>query len=214
MKCSSIGSFCQSSQLLIRQGLKTESYPFDWIYSNFDVVKHCIEDDFKTFLDRSQYFYVPPTPRDPKLAGHSLYSTFIEYKYETVPQGFFLHHDPRLDDKDYEYFERCVERFKDLIKSDDKKLFTYVYKNREPERSEEAFQEALSFIEFFNKHVNNYFLIFVYHSIGPLGHSLTKKDNLFFIKMSAAHSNGMSFDDGSHDVYLDGVLKQIINEIK
>lgn len=51
----SIGHRCSSSGLLQLLGLKTESYPFDWIVSNLAVVRHCIETDFRYFLDASLY---------------------------------------------------------------------------------------------------------------------------------------------------------------
>lgn len=45
----SIGSWCITGTLLKKANLKTESYPFDWNFTNIDVVKHCIEDNFKIF---------------------------------------------------------------------------------------------------------------------------------------------------------------------
>jgi hypothetical protein len=51
----SLGGICHSAQLLKINELKKASYPFDWIFSSMSMVKHCIEDDFNTFLDKSQY---------------------------------------------------------------------------------------------------------------------------------------------------------------
>ena len=53
----SIGTRCISSQILQNLNIKKESYPFDWIISNLDIIKHCIQDDFKIFLDK-QYYYI------------------------------------------------------------------------------------------------------------------------------------------------------------
>ncbi len=54
----SLGTLCHSSQLLKRNKLKKCSYPFDWIFSNCDIIHHCISDDFKIFLDKSYYINI------------------------------------------------------------------------------------------------------------------------------------------------------------
>ena len=51
----SLGSLCHSSQILKRNKYKVCSYPFDWIFSNYDNIIHCIEDNFQSFLDKSYY---------------------------------------------------------------------------------------------------------------------------------------------------------------
>ena len=37
---------CHSSQILKSNNLKKCSYPFDWIFSNSDIILHCLEDNF------------------------------------------------------------------------------------------------------------------------------------------------------------------------
>ena len=51
----SLGSLCHCSQLLKRIDKNECSYPFDWIYASTPTVIHCIQDDFRTFLDKSNY---------------------------------------------------------------------------------------------------------------------------------------------------------------
>lgn len=46
----SLGFNCHASQMLKDNGIKMESYPFDWIMSNLQVVKQSIEDNFSDFL--------------------------------------------------------------------------------------------------------------------------------------------------------------------
>ena len=50
----SLGNTCHVAYLLKRLRWKPASYPFDWIRSNPEMVRHCIRDDFKQFLDVTQ----------------------------------------------------------------------------------------------------------------------------------------------------------------
>lgn len=51
----SLGYRCSSSGILKSLGLKTESYPFDWMVSRLPIIEHCIQNDFKEFLDPNNY---------------------------------------------------------------------------------------------------------------------------------------------------------------
>lgn len=45
----SLGTFCLTSMIIKNCGLKKESYLFDWIFSNVDIVIDCLKNDFKDF---------------------------------------------------------------------------------------------------------------------------------------------------------------------
>lgn len=214
MKICSIGSFCQSSKLLQQLELKEESYPFDWLLSNHKMVKHCIEDDFRTFLDKSQYTFIPTSAYTHKVCGHKYYSTIVDFTNENVPGAVFMHHDLAQDEKDYEYFVRCVDRFRELIKSDEHKVFIYFSRNRPHSENESALIEFLEFMEFLDEHVTNYNVIFIQHSIGTLTHSIVSLNRLKFINLSASRSNGLQFIEDAHNVYLEELIKDLINEIR
>jgi hypothetical protein len=214
MKVCSIGSFCQSSRLLQRLELKEESYPFDWILSNHKMVKHCIEDDFRTFLDKSQYTFIPTSAYTYKVCGHNYYSTIVDFTNENIPGAVFMHHDLAQDEKDYEYFVRCVDRFRELIKSDERKLFIYFSRNRQYSENESALIEFLEFMKFLDEHVTNYNMIFIHHSIGTLTHSVVSLNRLKFINLSASRSDGLKFAEDAHNVYLDKIIKDLIDEIR
>lgn len=214
MKICSIGSFCQSSKLLQRLGLKEESYPFDWILSNSEMVKHCIEDDFKCFLDKSQYTFIPTSAYTHKVCGHSYYSEVVDFTNENVPGGVFMHHDLAQDENDYAYFARCVDRFRDLIASDKQKVFIYFCRNYPKDNIQNALSEGLEFVKFLKKHVTNFNLIFVHHSVGELNHGIAEFDNLKFVALRASYSNGLEFIEDSHNVYLDEIIKKLIDEIR
>ena len=48
----SLGTHCQSSDLIKDLHLKQESYPFDWIFSSPVMVINTLKDDFSQFLNR------------------------------------------------------------------------------------------------------------------------------------------------------------------
>ncbi len=50
-KFISVGPLCFSAENLRLIGLRQESYPFDWVFSNVGMVQHCIETGFEKFLD-------------------------------------------------------------------------------------------------------------------------------------------------------------------
>lgn len=104
----SIGSRCATAQLMRQAGLRQSAGPFDWIFSSPDMVAHCIEDDFNTFLDHSNYL---PRPFPEKQSCHHLFYD------ELIDQDvMFPHHDPS-GSRDYSYMVRCVNRFREGIAS-------------------------------------------------------------------------------------------------
>ena len=111
----SLGMYCHSSEILKRNKIKKCSYPFDWILSNCDNIIHCLEDNFKTFLDKSFYINIRKT-----MCGHSYYN-----------KRMFNHHNPLRNENDYSYYERCVDRFKKLVKYEEHKLFIMIFINNE-----------------------------------------------------------------------------------
>jgi hypothetical protein len=209
MKFCSLGSFCYSAQLLRRNNLREESNPFDWLFSNIEMVKHCIEDDFKSFLDKSHYYLVEPYEGSTEMrCNHRLYSLNDDYN------PVFNHHNPLENDDHYQHFVRSVDRFKNILKSDQKKVFVYINRPNDDRNFEDILVEALQFTEFLNKHVSNYTLVTICQSVGELQHSIIKGNNLVFIRLSCSFNTGTEYKDNSHDTYLDNVFKEVINDIR
>ena len=96
---ASLGPRCHTASFLKRNKLKKESYPFDWIFSNTGMITHCLEDNFKTFLDKSYYTITDPAS---KKQQHSVYS-------EDPSEIFFNHHNP-LKEEDNIYFNRFSDK--------------------------------------------------------------------------------------------------------
>ena len=51
----SIGPLCGTAEILKENNLRTSAYPFDYIFSSLEMVKHCINDRFNIFLDKNYY---------------------------------------------------------------------------------------------------------------------------------------------------------------
>lgn len=106
----SLGSFCHAAEALKRTQLRVFAGPFDWLFSNLSMLTHCIEDDFKEFLDQSKYQVLPLEARpisEANVCDHAFYRDQFGVKY------LFNHHDPTQDDV-YAHFQRTVERFRKL----------------------------------------------------------------------------------------------------
>lgn len=106
----SLGTLCHTGRILQRLQLKKTSHPFDWVFSDYNIIIDCLKDDFNKFLDPSYYTDVKNDFHEHN-CGHTLYH-----------EDFFFHKDPRRDDH-YQYYQRCVERFRNLLKSNERKLF-------------------------------------------------------------------------------------------
>ena len=185
----SLGTLCHSSQLLKRNKFKKDSYPFDWIFSDCDIILHCIRDDFKIFLDKSYYINVTPTK-----CGHSYYH-----------EKMFNHHNPL--DKDYNYFVRCVERFRSLLKSKKHKLFIMMYVNMN--ESKEEINKTIEFNKSFSNYTSNYTLLIIYHIHNTIRHHYFEyKDNIHILYLyTTSGSDGKEFLNNSDDLYLDNIMK-------
>lgn len=114
----SLGTHCYTSQLIKTLGLKRASYPFDWLFSSDRLVLDCLEDGFERFLDPGQFRTSPIEDRaEPhiNLADHAYYAERLGVRY------VFNHRDPNVPEH-FEYYRRAVDRFHDVLASDDVKL--------------------------------------------------------------------------------------------
>ena len=112
---ASLGSFCLPGNILRNNGLRRYSLPFDWTFSCPQMLVDCLSDDFSAFLDRRHYRSISASRWNPG-AEHELY--LQKYGIAEV----FAHRDPTREE-DYLYFKRCVNRFRELLRSQDPKLF-------------------------------------------------------------------------------------------
>ena len=193
----SLGSLCHSSNLLKKNNLKSCSYPFDWIFSNHNIIIHCIEDDFKIFLDKSYY-----VSTEYNRCSHSYYTN-----------GMFHHHNPLNNENDYNYYIRCVNRFRQLLQYEEHKLFVMIVVNNDNFK-ENLKNEIIDFNNKFSKYTKNYTLLFICHIKNKQNnyHKFTHNDNIDFLELhTLSSSDGVNFTNYSDNIYLNNIINKKYN---
>jgi hypothetical protein len=118
----SLGSHCLTAGILQKYKLKKHSYPFDWIFSSPEVVYDCLCDDFKLFLDKTYHVSITGNRINNSPEQGAAHKHF-ESKYGT--KEFFTHRDITLSEN-FEYYERTVKRFLDVLENDEGKIFIII----------------------------------------------------------------------------------------
>jgi hypothetical protein len=149
----SLGYRCSSAGILKSLGLKHESYPFDWLVSRLPIIEHCIQTDFREFLDGNNYryksgvtnHYVSPDPSSRQYICDELicYNEYYE-KRDCLPEFYLpypicperdaygyklmMNHHNIMNQSHKEYFARCVERWNhNLQNNQTRKLSLYIH---------------------------------------------------------------------------------------
>lgn len=131
----SIGHFCPCAYALKANGLRDASYPFDWIPAEPQTVQKCIEDGFKSFLDRSQYYH------DNNESCTDIVNK-AQCHHASYGRYFFRHHCPKCFEEHFQYYERCVQRFKSII-NDPTKEIVFVWLSIHDEGSEDQVDDLI-----------------------------------------------------------------------
>mgnify|MGYP003874596399 CR=1 FL=1 len=195
-----MGFNCHVSQFLKTYNLKVASYPFDWIMSDLNVVQKSIEDNFKDFLDKNLYVNLNRIDR----CGHKTYC-----------DNMFVHHNPLSNEQDYLYFNRCVDRFRDLFKKKRKKLFIISIINGEQgvgdNISEDLIQKFIAFNDFLKNHTSNFHLLIIinYPCKKSNRNRTTEINNLTIIELDTiSYNTGREYKNDIDNKYLyDKILK-------
>jgi hypothetical protein len=205
MTYCSLGGLCHSAQLLKINDLKKESYPFDWIFSSLPMVEHCIKDDFKTFLDKSQYIdYTTNITLKETQCEHRFYGKMLGNPEHNI---IFNHHNPLSNENDYAYFERCVNRFRDLLKSTKNKRFLLFDTNEDVANN---LKKYLNFCYFLSEHISNYKLFVINNKVdGFQNHEWIIVDKLRLLRLQTnSNTNGLVFNDKSDEDYLNKLIEK------
>ena len=205
----SLGSFCHTACYLKDNKLLLCSYPFDYIVSAPEMVTDCLRDDFKLFLDKTRYEIY--TNWDGSLSSnHKLYGkfchTFGTHK-EKILDLTFRHHNVTTD-KDYNSFIRKVERFRELLKKEEPKLFLLFSQDEEYTQ-----KEIFELNDILKTKTTNYQImcITMLNDFHPR-HTIEEIDNIKLIKLyTYGRSNGGKLLCHSGDKYLDNLIKSYYN---
>ena len=149
----SLGTLCNTASCIKQMQMKKCSFPFDWIFSNPNMIIDCIDNDFKIFLDRN--FHIPHEilPNSKKGSGHKVYG------------GKMFNHHYILEDNTYRYFVRCVNRFRILTKKKENKLFIISFVNKREKISKELKNNIINLYKKLESITTNFNLLVVYHRI-------------------------------------------------
>jgi hypothetical protein len=112
------------------------------------MVCHCLNDNFKEFLRKDNFISYN---NNEKICGHKIYH-----------KKMFNHHNPLKKPEDYEYFKRCINRFKKLLTKKDPKLFFLFLSNRD-EVELEVLGELIQLDNKLKLKTENYKIIVIYH---------------------------------------------------
>ena len=151
-KLVSLGYRCSAAGILKRIGRKEESYPFDWLISRLPVVQHCIETEFRYFLDPQQYVQQQTITAhydiynnnntipvcDETIYYNKYYADFpispmhtpsaLKPPLDTYAYPMAMNHYNLGNSMTREYYGRCVGRFQSLLSNKDQPiLFLYIH---------------------------------------------------------------------------------------
>jgi hypothetical protein len=138
-KIFSVGFRCSTAGILKKLGLKTESYPFDWLISRIYVIRHCIENNFVEFINSNNYekrITKTYNNKDTDNEGficeeHILFNRFYQHdnkmgEINTYQYNLAMNHHNIMEEKDNQYYRRCIERFQSLLCLNQPKMFIHI----------------------------------------------------------------------------------------
>jgi len=193
----SLGSLCITAAFLKRNNLKTASYPFDWIFSNCNMIIQCLTDDFNIFLDKSYYISKTNTS-----CVHTYYHK-LENDIST-----FNHHNPLINENDYNYFIRCRDRLKKVLNNEKHKLFIVTFLGCDL-IDDSIKTNFIKFNDDFSKYTHNYTLLIMLNipDKDTNYHEFTYYNNIHFLEIhTKSNVDGVFFEDDNDNIYWDNIL--------
>ena len=148
----SLRTSCHTTCWIKNMDFKKCSYPFDWIFASPEIVIDCLSDDFKTLLNKK--YHIKHLTKQKGKSGHKKYD-----------EKLFNHHDV-LKKKDYNYFVRCVNRFHELSKKNESKLFIITFTNQYEDILDKEIENINKIYNLLKSYTNNFELLVVYHKLG------------------------------------------------
>lgn len=125
----------------------------------------------------------------------------------------FNHHNPLINIDHYNYYVRCVDRFKNLLQKKEHKLFIMILTNK-IEIVKNDINYIIDFNNKFSKYTSNYTLLVIFHITKKEKnyHIFTYNNNIHFLELhTLSVSNGNNFVDENDNIYLDNIIKSKYN---
>ena len=177
----SLGYRCISAGILKSIGLKSESYPFDWLVSRLPIIEHCATNDFVEFLKKENYtglnraIYGYPTSDpesrqwfcDERICVNNLYENetndrihlylapYLTNEHDSYSYKMTTNHHDITSEKDHEYYKRCVSRWKQMWQSPGKKLSLYIHPTLFLEHFNQIRQDLQEDVRRFHRSIRN-----------------------------------------------------------
>eukprot|EP00397_Hematodinium_sp_SG-2012_P064280 GEMP01090564.1.p1 GENE.GEMP01090564.1~~GEMP01090564.1.p1 ORF type:complete len:285 (+),score=46.16 GEMP01090564.1:36-857(+) len=151
--CISLGQFCMTAETLRALGYRKFSTPFDWCFTNAEMVISRLADNFDQFLDPKLLRKASNGKQNAnkKRCGHLVFSKMLGRK------AVFNHHNPLIDSCDMDYFARCVKRFRIVLSDSHRKLFVMTARGLYTDR-----EEADRLFKAFVDATDNFLILFIY----------------------------------------------------
>jgi hypothetical protein len=202
----SLGANCHASKALQRLGLKKYSCPFDWIFSSIDIIGDCISTDFSKFLDKSQY--IDCNVGTPVISHAGILESRAGHK--EYGRHMFFHRDPRIG-RNYQYYARCVNRWKKVMNGSESKLFVHLVQIPSS-GSGECDSNITKLSSMISGKIKNYKILAINaFELSPERKVVTKKDTseLTIVDMFVlGRTNGTIFTDLKDEDLLQGVISR------
>jgi len=115
----------------------------------------------------------------------------------------FNHHNPLINIEHYNYYIRCINRFKILVKKKQHKLFIMMFVNLD------NINNIIKFNNKFSKYTSNYTLLIILHiqNQNYNDHMFVHNKNIHFLELhTLSVSNGLKFNNDDN-IYLDNIIK-------
>lgn len=134
----SFGYRCSSAGILKKLQLKNESYPFDWLISTLSVITDCIKYNFYEFLNIENYTrrhtntYEMANSKEGFICDeYILFNRYYQPSHmmnetNTYQYQLAMNHRDIYKPDDYEYLQRCIERFNELAQSSLPKKYIHI----------------------------------------------------------------------------------------
>ena len=166
-------------------------------FSSPEIIIECIENNFINFLDKTLYISI-----NENRCSHILYGN-----------NMFMHHNPLHNITHYEYYSRCVDRFKKLLQCKEYKLFIIFFPNNKnnDEQKENYKNIIIKFNKNFSKYVSNYTLLSIYHIQQLKQYNIIKKENnIDFLELhTLSLNNGKKFKLKTDNKYFNNIITNI-----